>query len=653
MLWGLTALLIPLIVHLFNFRRHKLVYFSNTAMLKNIQQESARTKKLKHLVLLALRCVFIIALVLAFAFPYRPDEAAKINTDEGVVGIYIDNSMSMKALSDKTTLIEDARGLARDLVGGFPPSTRYLLLTNSFEVQNEYPMSQQEMLDRLDRMRPDGPPAKMNEVMERFDMLCKIHGFEKSTLVAYSDFQENMLDLSGLVPVSSLQLVAVPLRASAQTNLSVDTVWLGSPVIQVGMANDLHAVVTNHGDHELKGLPVNLSMDGRVVASTTVDVESGSKAEVLMQVVPDCSGDLRCSVALNDYPVTFDDAYRFVVGVQPKLKVVELNGGPKPSPVALVFADDPQYDYVLMAPDGFDLEVLAKAHLIVVSKASVLNATLRQALLDDAMEGASVTFFHDDGNVVDTNAVSVSDLALQQEFFSDIILDLPQHADLPKVHRHVRLNPTGNTATLIHLANGEPLLTEQLLGRGRIYDFATMLDQQWSTLADNALFVPLMLKMALLGGGIERLSYIIGEDKSIALHDFPVYGLEQLTLQSEDGAFVVTPTHEVRNGKVTLFFTDELPEAGFYDLAVADSVWRVLAWNDSRLESDVRVVDNKAIEGLFEDAGVQVAAVLDGEAFNGNDIAQAMARKSTLWRWFVLLALIAVLGEIAVLRFWK
>lgn len=653
MLWGLTALLIPIIVHLFNFRRHKLVYFSNTTVLKNIQQETARTKKLKHLVLLALRCIFIAALVLAFAFPYRPDDAAKINTEEGVVGVYIDNSMSMKALSDKTTLLEDARELAKDLVGEFPPSTRYLLLTNSFEIQNEYPMSQQEMLDQLDRMRLDGPPVKMNEVMDRFAMLGKIHGFDKSTLFVYSDFQENMLDLTGVTSDTSMLVIAVPLRASAHVNLSVDTVWLGSPVIQVGMANDLHAVVTNHGDREMKGLPVNLTMEGRVVASTTVDVEGGEHAELVMQVVPEHSGDLRCAVAVNDYPVTFDDIYRFVIGVQPRLRVVELNGGVQPSPVAMVFADDPQYEYVKMAPNGFDLEVLSKAHLIVVNETSTLNATLRQALLDDAEEGVSVAFFHDDGNVIDTNAVSASDLALQHDFFSDIILDLPQHADLPQVRRHVRLNPSMNTTTLIHLANGDPLLTEQKRGRGHVYDFATTLDKQWSTLADNALVVPVMLKMALLGGGVERLSYTIGEDKSVTLQHLPVSGLEQLSLGNEDGSFRMSPSHEVRNNKVTLFFTDELPESGFYELTLADSVCQRLAWNDSRLESDLNVANDNAIKSAFETAGVKVAAVLESSAFNGHDLVEAMARKSTLWRWLVLLALVAVIGEIAVLRFWK
>ena len=602
-LWALTALLIPIIIHLFNFRRHKLVYFSNTAVLKTIEQESARTKKLKYLVLLFLRCLFIAALVMAFAYPYRPDEVTKINPEEGVVGVYVDNSMSMRALSDKTTLLEDAREEARDLVNGFPPSTRYLLLTNSFEVENEYPMSQEEMLDRLDRMHLEGAPVKLNEVIDRFAMLRKMHGFDKATLVAYSDFQENMLDLTGIAPDTTLLVVAVPMRASSQANISVDTVWLGSPVVQPEMANDLHAVVTNRGDREMKGLPINLNMDGKMVASATVDVEAGGSAEVVMQVVPERSGDIPCAVTLMDYPVTFDDTYRFVIGVKSKLSVVELTVDKQPTPVALVFSDDPQFDYVAMAPNGFDLEVLGQAQLVVVSEASALNETVRGFLLDEAEEGASVVFFHDDGAVIDTNAVPVSDLAVQHAFFNDIIIDLPQHADLPQANRHVRLTPTPGTTTLMHLGNGDPMLVEQPVGKGHVYDFATLLDDRWSNLAENPVFVPLMLKMAFLGGGVGKMAYTLGVDK----------------------------------------VPDELPElgeAGFYELTQTDSVRHLMAWNDSRLESDLKAADDATIERLFKDAGMEMTASTD-------------TQKSTLWRWLVLLALVAVLGEIAVLRFWK
>ena len=188
-----------------------MVYFSNTAVLRSIQQENAKTRKLKYLVTLLLRCFFIAALVLAFAFPYRPEKQLNVNAEDNLIGIYIDNSMSMKGQSQRTTMLEDARQSARDLVHRLSPSNRYLLMTNSFEMQNEYPMNQEEMLDQLDRMNPDGAPVAMGEVMDRFEMLSHQHGFATSTLFVYSDFQSNTFDLSAAKADTTMQVVVVPM----------------------------------------------------------------------------------------------------------------------------------------------------------------------------------------------------------------------------------------------------------------------------------------------------------------------------------------------------------------------------------------------------------------------------------------------------------
>ena len=296
MLWGLLALLIPIVIHLFNFRRHKLVYFSNTAVLRSIQQENAKTRKLKYLVTLLLRCLFIAALVLAFAFPYRPEKQLNVNTENTLVGVYIDNSMSMKGQSQRTTMIEDARQSARDLVHKLNPSNRYLLMTNSFEIQNEYPMNQEEMLDQLDRMNPDGVPVPMGEVVDRFEMLYKQHGFTTSTLFIYSDFQQNTFDLSAAKADTAMQVVVVPMMPEFTTNLYIDSVWLASPIVQPRLTNDLNVRIVNEGDKEVKGLPVTFTMNGAMVASTTVDVEKNGAQDIVMQFVVDGTGDQCWSV---------------------------------------------------------------------------------------------------------------------------------------------------------------------------------------------------------------------------------------------------------------------------------------------------------------------------------------------------------------------
>ena len=667
MLWGLLALAIPIIVHLFNFRRHKLVYFSNTAVLRNIQQENAKTRKLKYLVTLLLRCLFIAALVLAFAFPYHPEKQLNVNTSDNLIGIYIDNSMSMKGQSQRTTLIEDARQSARDLVHKLNPSNRYLLMTNSFEIQNEYPMNQEEMLDQLDRMNPDGTPVPMGEVIDRFEMLAKQHGFSTSTLFVYSDFQENTFDLSSAKADTSMQVVVVPMLPEFTSNIFVDSVWLASPIVQMGLTNDFMVRVVNQGDKEVKGLPVNFTMNGATVASTTVDLEKNGSAEVAMQFVTESNGMQRCSVSLMDHPITFDDVYDFVISAKPSLSIVEL--GSEFSSCSLLFDNDEQFRYTLMEPSRFDLGTISQAQLLIVNESAAMNETLQQTLLDAVSEGASLMVFpsmDDPKNnaylyqklgltlmETDTNSTSVENLALQHAFFGDMILDLPQHPDLPKVKQHIRLKSNGIASPLLTLQNADPFLLMETVGKGQAFVMATALNPEWSDLADNALFVPMMVKAAFMGGKMGRLSYTIGTDKMLVLSDLNLEGDRQFLFANADRSFELMPASEIRNGKVYLYLNDNLPAAGFYDLLVNDTLNRVTAWNESRIESKMVFADRHDIEPQFKKAGFNVAAVLDTSDFATADLVEAMAHQSSQWKLFALIALLALLGEIAVLRFWK
>ena len=667
MLWGLFALLIPILIHLFNFRRHKLVYFSNTAVLRSIQQENAKTRKLKYLITLLLRCLFIAALVLAFAFPYTPEKQLNINAENNLVGIYIDNSMSMKGQSQRTTLIEDARQSARDLVHKLNPSNRYLLMTNSFEIQNEYPMNQEEMLDQLDRMNPDGAPVAMGEVMDRFEMLAKQHGFETSTLFVYSDFQSNTFDLSAAKADTAMQVVVVPMTPEFKTNLYVDSVWLASPVVQPGLTNDLNVRIVNQGDKEVKGLPVTFTMNGAMAASTTVDLEKNGTQDIVMQFVVEGSGDQRCSVSLNDHPIIFDDTYDFVLGVRPSLSVIEL--GSEATSCALLFDDDEQFRYTLMEPSRFDLDQLSKAQFIIVNESTNLNETLQQTLLNCVNDGAAMLVFpskNDPKNnaflmsklgltmmELDTNATVAQDLALRHEFFSDVILDMPQQADLPKVKKHVRMRSNGIPSSLLILQNGDAMLYSETVGQGQAFVMTTALDPKWSDLADHSLFVPMMVKMALLGGQLGKLSYTIGQDKIMVLNDMNLEGDRRFLFANADRSFEQMPASEVSNGKVYLYLNDNLPAAGFYDLLVNDTLNRVTAWNESRVESRMDFVDRDDIEAQFKKAGFDVAAVLDTFDFANADLVEAMTHQSSQWKLFALIALLALLGEILVLRFWK
>ena len=164
MLFALFALIIPIVIHLFNFRKHKTVYFSNTSTLKTIERETAKTKKLKHILVLVSRMLFVAALVIAFAFPYKKDNKAVNNNVDNLIAVYIDNSMSMQSLSSEKTLFEDSRTSALQLVENLNQAQKFILLSNDRSPKNEYPMNKDEMIIRLNEMSVEAAPTSFEDI---------------------------------------------------------------------------------------------------------------------------------------------------------------------------------------------------------------------------------------------------------------------------------------------------------------------------------------------------------------------------------------------------------------------------------------------------------------------------------------------------------
>ena len=71
-LFGLFLISIPVIIHLFNFRKFKKIYFSNILFLRELKQETQKESKIRHLLVLFSRILAIACLVFAFAQPYIP-----------------------------------------------------------------------------------------------------------------------------------------------------------------------------------------------------------------------------------------------------------------------------------------------------------------------------------------------------------------------------------------------------------------------------------------------------------------------------------------------------------------------------------------------------------------------------------------------------
>ena len=115
-LWGLSALAIPIIIHLLHFRRFRRVAFSQVAFLNEVQKDTRATQRIRHWWILIARLLAFAAIILAFAQPQLPPEnasaAASEESDGHTIALYIDNSHSMQAQGEEGQLLQVARNKA-------------------------------------------------------------------------------------------------------------------------------------------------------------------------------------------------------------------------------------------------------------------------------------------------------------------------------------------------------------------------------------------------------------------------------------------------------------------------------------------------------------------------------------------------------------
>lgn len=671
MLYALFALIIPVVIHLFNFRRHKTVYFSNTSILKTIEQENTKTKKLKYLLALIARMMFIAALVIAFAFPYKKDGKSINNNVDNLIAVYIDNSMSMQSHSSEMTLFEDSRTSALKLVEGLNQAQKFVLLSNDRNPINEYPMNKDEMLIRLNEMNTEAAPSSFEDIYNALSFIRGKNNFSSASLFVYSDFQRNMMNFNDLKNDSTIQIVVFPLESDFQNNIYVDSVWLQSPVLQKNLTNEINARIVNETPNDIKGLPVNFSLDGNVVAYTTVDVNANSHSDVNMQFVVENEGDRKAKVSITDSPITFDDEYNLVLKVRSQINVIEIansQGSKFNSHIELLFKDDALINYQLMNPYGIDQNVLNSAQMIVLDDDVNVNVTLQQSLLDFASQGGSLLVFNSEDTEnallydklgikpksLDDNVSKVEYVAKQNAFFDDVFVKFPDNAELPEVKKHIRFDISNNNVlSIASLQNGDPFIMMRRVEKGRAFIVSSSLDEEWSDMASHALFVPLMYKMAFVGGGVSDLSYTLGRDKYLNINEIALLVDDRISVRSENSLYETFPLVESRGNQNYLYFFEDLPASGFYDIYKNEDYVSTIAWNDNRNESEMSFYDKDDITEIFKDEKLNLLASIDYDEIDSENMMEIVIRDTAIWKIFIIIALISLLMEIIILRFWK
>ncbi|MBK5286073.1 MAG: BatA domain-containing protein, partial [Bacteroidia bacterium] len=199
-LFAFAALSVPIIIHLFNFRKFKKVFFTNVRFLKEVKLDTQSRSRLKHLLVLACRILAISFLILAFARPFIPSATSSTGTLQKIVSIYIDNSFSMESVGKNGRLIDEALRKAHEITAAYSAGDHFQLLTNDFEVRHQRLVNRDEMESMIDEVKTGSSVRKTSEVVQRMKDIRQNAG-EKNishVICLLSDFQKTTADLGVL-----------------------------------------------------------------------------------------------------------------------------------------------------------------------------------------------------------------------------------------------------------------------------------------------------------------------------------------------------------------------------------------------------------------------------------------------------------------------
>ena len=669
-LWALLALAVPIIVHLFYFRRFKKVAFSNVKFLREVKEETSMRSRLRNLLVLLLRCLALAALVFAFAQPFLPSERAVLKGRKAV-SVFVDNSFSMGAESDAAPLLQIAKDRARDIIGAYGPEDRFQVLDNQFSGANQRLLGQEEALNLVDDITVSPASRRLSVANARQRAALRTENIPNRISYLISDFQTNVADLTAAKLDTAVAVNLVPLAAVRERNVGIDSAWFDAPVPQLNQNNLLLVRVRNYGTEDLDNVRLSLNYLGQNKPEGTLRIPARSYVvdSVYLNISQAGTGSAR--LRITDYPVQFDDVYHLTFRTADKVRVLAIDDDGQPNRnLRAALGGLSVFAAGYVGSRNIDYGALADNDLIVLTEVPTVGSGLAEQLRQYVAAGGNLLVFPPRGaDLASYNALltrlgadgiaafdeqtrEVSSINRQEFIFRDVFRNRSRALRLPTTQGNFPLGRTGGRGQerLLTYRDGSVALAKYRLGEGNAYVSTAPLDNELNDLALNAeIFIPMLYKMGISSGRRRQAAYTIGRDEVIRTPRRGASADIVYKLRGAGGEFI--PEQRVVDNRVLLTLSNQVPDAGVYELLLGDEVVDAFAFNYDRRESDFSYLTDPELAELADLPGVSVLDAANQASLIG-DIRERN-EGTPLWRYFIWAALACLLLEALALRFWR
>jgi hypothetical protein len=649
---GLAGLALPVYLHLLKRQTMKPKPVSSLMFFESRTQSSTRHRRLRYLLLMALRLLVLFLLILAFANPFVNRDAAALANNRLVL-LVIDNSFSMRAGTRLTDAKNQAmsvlagKGAARAQVAAFGSQLR--LMTQPIE-------DQAALRAAVQAIQPGDEHGNFGELSRA------VRGIAESVHTpiefhVFSDMQRGDLaaTFTDMALPDNVKLVTHAVVTKAQPDWTVESVEAPGQVWGKD-AKPVHvqAVVAGYGTPAAQRT-VSLVVNDKVTATKTVAVPANGRAAVDFPALEVPYGFSRCEVKIDSADgFAADDLRRFAVERSDPQKVLLVhNYGDNRSPlyIGAALGAAAQSAFIVESinvNEAADRKPTNYA-FIVLSDLNSMPQLLENSLMGYVKGGGSLlittgtsTGAHTQLPIFGAHIIETRDYTRSPERFMgvgsfDSSYPAVAKADgWPGVKFFYALNVDPGTGAdaarvIVRLSDQTPLLLEKRIGEGRVVLLTSGLDNLTNDFPLHPAFVPFIEQTARYLAGSERQGGARTVDAFLELRNAREQG---------QGVEVTDP-----QGKRPLTLSEaasaqsfQLTDAGYYQLRLANGRQNEVGVNPDPKESNLDVIPDDVLS-LWQGKGGQAAAQT-----TAGTVAPHTTPES-IWWWVMLLVLCAAVAE--------
>ena len=694
----MAAAAIPLIIHLFNFRKPRRIDFSSLAFLQELQKSTMRRVRIKQWLLLALRTLAIAALVLAFARP------AMKGTLPGLAGqskssmvIVFDNSNSMSLRDGHGAYLEQARNIVLALVNDMDAGDEVFILPTISSAASIPPLQNPSVARRaIMDISLDGGGMILSDVVRHAASLLESSANPNREIYVLSDLQkstftDSLADSKDRSFPEDIRVFLLPVGDQIHDNLAISGIRILSRILSVGQVVRMEVRIENFSERAITNLVVSLFLEEERVAQATVDLGAGQVTSVPIAVTPRTAGWLRGRVEIQDSDYNPDDTRALTLFIPEERKLLLVEGSSANSDyLKMAFSSDMtlrrvQFDVTRIAETALASVSLGQFDTIILNGLTDLSSGERSSVVQYINDGGGVILFPGDEIVLaDYNAlladlgagvigeviegyeaegtVAVFDRIDHEHTLFEGMFEQDQDGSTPElerpaVFRMVAYHPgEGNEQSLIRMSGDRVFLQEIRSGLGSLMLFSVAPALTWTDFPVRGLFIPLLYRSIdylSAAGSVTGDEFVEGSGARLLFS-----GLQdgsQIVIEGSLGTIYLPELRRVPGGLLASIEAGYL-QTGIYDVKNGDEVIRRISVVPERKESILISYSRpEAKTALQESLGTAVAVVnlSDADADQLQDLIQTAKTGTELWNVFLMLALFCLVAEMIIEKRWR